>query len=46
MATVIPIGEPVNDAERLGIDHLRDHLSSGYLIFHTQLRALLPLEQA
>ena len=25
MATVIPIGEPVNDAERAVIAHLRDH---------------------
>ena len=25
MATVIPIGEPVNDAERVVIAHLRDH---------------------
>jgi serine/threonine protein kinase len=34
MATVIPIGEPVNDAERVAIAHLRDHLPNGYLIFH------------
>jgi serine/threonine protein kinase len=34
MATVIPIGKPVNDAERLAIAHLRDHLPSGYLVFH------------
>ncbi|MCP9857937.1 MULTISPECIES: methylation-associated defense system protein kinase MAD6 [unclassified Cyanobium] len=34
MATVVPIGEPVNDAERVAIAHLRDHLPNGYLIFH------------
>lgn len=34
MATVIPIGQPVNVAERLAIAHLRDHLPNGYLIFH------------
>ena len=34
MATVIPIGEPVNDAERIAIAYLRDHLPNGYLIFH------------
>ncbi len=34
MATVVPIGEPVNDAERLAIAHLRDHLPSSYLVFH------------
>ncbi len=34
MATVIPIGDPVNDAERRAIAHLRDHLPDGYLIFH------------
>ena len=34
MATVIPIGEPVNNAERVAIAHLRDHLPNGYLIFH------------
>jgi len=34
MATVIPIGEPVNDPERVAIAHLRDHLPNGYLIFH------------
>lgn len=34
MATVVPIGRPVNDAERLAIAHLRDHLPSSYLVFH------------
>lgn len=34
MATVIPIGEPVNEAERHAIAHLRDHLPSGYLVLH------------
>src|SRR3954451_9801321 len=34
MATVIPIGEPVNDAERRAIGHLRDELPARYLLFH------------
>ena len=34
MATVLPIGEPVNEAERQVIAHLRDHLSSTYIILH------------
>jgi serine/threonine protein kinase len=34
MATIIPIGEPVNDAERHTIAHLRDHLPDSYLLFH------------
>lgn len=34
MATVVPIGEPVNDAERRAIAHLRDHLPNSYVIFH------------
>lgn len=34
MATVIPIGEPVNEAERQAIAHLRDHLPANYLILH------------
>jgi len=34
MATVIPIGEPVNEAERQAIANLRDHLASGYLVLH------------
>ena len=33
-ATVIPIGQPVNDAERRVIGHLRDHLPSNYLLLH------------
>ena len=34
MAKVIPIGEPVNDAERLAIAHLRDHLTDAYTVIH------------
>lgn len=34
MATVVPIGEPVNNAERQAIAHLRDHLPSNYVILH------------
>ncbi len=34
MAKVIPIGDPVNDAERRAIAHLRDHLPETYLILH------------
>ncbi len=34
MARVIPIGEPVNDAERQAIALLRDHLPASYLILH------------
>jgi serine/threonine protein kinase len=34
MATVVPIGEAVNDAERQAIAHLRDHLPGSYVIFH------------
>lgn len=34
MAKVIPIGEPVNDAERQAIAHLRDQLPEGYLLLH------------
>lgn len=34
MGTVVPIGEPVNDAERLAIAHLRDHLPCSYFVFH------------
>ena len=34
MATVIPIGEPVNEAERRAIAHLRDHLPESYLLVH------------
>ncbi|WP_295441031.1 protein kinase [uncultured Thiodictyon sp.] len=34
MATVVPIGEPVNDAERQAIAHLRDQLPNSYTLFH------------
>ncbi|MHC4598622.1 MAG: methylation-associated defense system protein kinase MAD6 [Planctomycetota bacterium] len=34
MAKVIPVGKPVNDAERDAIAHLRDHLPDGYLLLH------------
>lgn len=34
MATVIPIGEPVNESERQVIAHLRDHLPSAYIVLH------------
>ncbi len=34
MARVIPIGEPVNEAERRAIRHLRDRLPDGYLLVH------------
>jgi serine/threonine protein kinase len=34
MATVIPIGEPVNEAERQAIAYLRDHLPASYLVLH------------
>ena len=34
MAKVIPFGDPVNDAERRAIAHLRDHLPDTYLILH------------
>jgi len=34
MAKVIPIGQPVNDAERTAIGFLRDHLPESWLIFH------------
>lgn len=34
MATVAPIGEPVNDAERQAIAHLRDQLPNSYTLFH------------
>jgi serine/threonine protein kinase len=33
-ATVIPIGEPVNEAERRAIAHLRDRLPKNYLLVH------------
>jgi DNA phosphorothioation-dependent restriction protein DptH len=34
MATVIPVGEPVNEAERQAIAYLRDHLPASYLVLH------------
>jgi serine/threonine protein kinase len=34
MAKVIPIGQPVNDAERTAIAHLRDHLPDSYTLLH------------
>lgn len=34
MAKVVAIGQPVNEAERLAIAYLRDHLSDAYTIMH------------
>jgi len=34
MATIIPIGEPVNDAERIVIAHLRDHGPASWTVLH------------
>ncbi|MDD5168310.1 MAG: protein kinase [Syntrophales bacterium] len=34
MAKVIPIGQPVNDAERTAIAYLRDHLPDSFTLFH------------
>lgn len=34
MAKVIPIGKPVNDAERAAIAYLRDHLPDTYTLLH------------
>lgn len=34
MAKVIAIGQPVNDAERIAISHLRDHLPDSFTIIH------------
>jgi len=34
MATVIPIGQPANDAERRAIKFLKNHLPDGWLLFH------------
>ena len=34
MATVSPSSEPVNEAERQAIAHLRDRLPASYLILH------------
>ncbi len=40
MATVIPIGKPVNEAERRTICHLRDHLSGDQLLMLNSETAL------
>lgn len=34
MAKVIPVGQPVNDAERSAIAHLRDRLPDSYIMLH------------
>lgn len=34
MAKVIPVGQPVNDAERAAIAHLRDRLPDSYILLH------------
>lgn len=34
MAKVIPIGQPVNDAERIAIAHLRDRLPDNFILLH------------
>ena len=34
MAKVIPIGQPVNDAERAATAHLRDRLPDSYTLLH------------
>lgn len=34
MAKVIAIGQPVNDAERIAIAYLRDHLSDSFTLIH------------
>lgn len=34
MAKVIPVGHPVNDAERAAIAHLRDRLPENYILLH------------
>jgi hypothetical protein len=34
MAKVIPKGQPVNDAERSAIAHLRDHLPDSFTLLH------------
>ncbi len=52
MAAVVATGEPVNEAERLAIAHLRDHLPASYRVdpaFHRvrdTLRAWFPMEAA
>lgn len=34
MAKVIPVGKPVNDAEKAAIAHLRDNLPDNYMVLH------------
>lgn len=34
MAKVIPVGQPVNDAERSAIAYLRDRLPDSYILLH------------
>lgn len=34
MAKLIPVGQPVNDAERAAIAHLRDRLADTYVLLH------------
>ncbi|WP_295623195.1 protein kinase [uncultured Lamprocystis sp.] len=34
MAKVIPIGDPINDAERAAIAYLRDHLPDNFILLH------------
>lgn len=34
MAKVIPVGQPANDAERVAIAHLRDHLPDRFILLH------------
>lgn len=34
MAKIIAVGQPVNDAERTAIAHLRDHLPDSYVLLH------------
>ncbi len=34
MAKVIPVGQPVNDAERVAIAYLRDRLSDSFILLH------------
>jgi serine/threonine protein kinase len=34
MSKVIAVGQPINDAERIAIAHLRDHLPENYILLH------------
>ena len=34
MAKVIPVGQPVNDAERSAIAYLRDRLPDSFVLLH------------